>query len=221
LVSDDLCLDVAGLVQVALHEALAATEGGGGLTGGGLEEVSDLVHLIGDLHATSAATEGSLDGDGETELLGEGDNLVGVLDGLLGAGCHRCVGGVGDVAGGGLGTGGAGGLRGWSDPDQALVDDGFSEVGVLGEEAVAGVDSVCTGLACYVNDLVNDEVGLCGSLAAECEGLIGILDERGICVRLCVDGDRGDAFVPGCAENTDCNFTTVGDKYLGDLPGLD
>ena len=47
-----------------------------------------------------------------------------------------------------------------ADPDEAGVDDGLGEVGVLGEEAVAGVHGVGAGAAGDVEQLVDDEVGL-------------------------------------------------------------
>ena len=47
---------------------------------------------------------------------------------------------VGDVPGGDLVAEVDDRLRGGADPGQPGVDDGLGEVGVLGEEAVAGVD---------------------------------------------------------------------------------
>src|SRR5690606_36348834 len=55
-----LRLDVTRLVEVLLHEALAAAEGCDGLAGGGLEQLGDLVELAGDLQAASAAAVGGL-----------------------------------------------------------------------------------------------------------------------------------------------------------------
>ncbi len=86
LVGDDLSLDVARLVEVALDEALAAAERGDGLAGGGVEQLGDLFDGAGDLHAAAAAAEGGLDGDRHAVLLGERDDLVGVLDRVGGAG---------------------------------------------------------------------------------------------------------------------------------------
>jgi len=80
-VGQALGLDVAGLVEVLLHEALAAAEGGDGLAGGGFEQLLDFVELAGDLEAASAAAVGRLDRDWQTVLLGEGDDLVGTETG--------------------------------------------------------------------------------------------------------------------------------------------
>jgi hypothetical protein len=71
---------VARLVEVLLHEALAAAEGGDRLARGRLEQLGDLVELAGDLEAASAAAVGGLDGDGQADLLGEGDDLIGARD---------------------------------------------------------------------------------------------------------------------------------------------
>jgi hypothetical protein len=87
-IREALRLDVARLVEVLLHEALAAAEGGDRLAGGRLEQLGDLVELAGDLEAASAAAVGGLDGDGQADLLGEGDDLVGRRRGR-GAGGER------------------------------------------------------------------------------------------------------------------------------------
>src|SRR5690606_31959759 len=76
LVGENLGLDVAGLVEVALDEALAAAERGDGLAGGRLEQLGDLVDGAGDLQAAAAATEGGLDGHRKSVLLRERDDLV-------------------------------------------------------------------------------------------------------------------------------------------------
>ena len=146
-VGEALGLDVAGVVEVALDEALAATERGDGLADGGVVQVGDLLEGAGDLEAAAAAAEGRLDGDGQAVLLGEGDDLVGARDGVGRAGHQRRAGALGDVAGRDLVAEGAMASGRRADPGQPGVDDGLGEVGVLGEESVAGVDGVGTGLA--------------------------------------------------------------------------
>ena len=85
-VGQALGLDVARLVEVALDEALAAAERGDGLADGRLEQLGDLLEGAGDLQAATAAAVRRLDGDREAVLLGERDDLVGVLDRVGGAG---------------------------------------------------------------------------------------------------------------------------------------
>ena len=74
LVGEDLGFDVAGTVEVLFDEAFAAAEGGGGFTGGGVEEFGDFVDAVGDFHAASAAAEGGFDGDWAAVFFGEGDD---------------------------------------------------------------------------------------------------------------------------------------------------
>ena len=75
-VRQHLGLDVAGLVQVALHEALAAPERGLRLPHGRLVQPRDLLLLARDLEPAAAAAERGLDRDREAVLLRERHDLV-------------------------------------------------------------------------------------------------------------------------------------------------
>ena len=66
-VGEALGLDVPRLVEEALDEALAATEGRDGLARGGVEKLGDVLAVARDLEAATSAAEGGLDGDGEAE----------------------------------------------------------------------------------------------------------------------------------------------------------
>ena len=189
LVGEDLGLDVARLVEVALDEALAATEGRDGLAGGRLEELGDLLDGAGDLHAAAATAEGGLDRDGTPYSLANattssasstGSGVPGTSGAFALAAMWRAVTlSPRSRIDCGLGP----------DPDQPRVDDGLGEIGVLRKEAVAGVDRVGAGLGRCVEQLVEVEVGLRGGLAAERERLIGKPDVRRVGVGFGVDGD--------------------------------
>ena len=86
LVGEALGLDVAGLVEELLDEALAAAERRDGLAHRGLVGVGDLGHLAGDLEPAAATAERRLDRDRQAVLLRERHRLVGVLERVLGAG---------------------------------------------------------------------------------------------------------------------------------------
>ena len=64
LVGQNLGLDMAGLIEVALDEALAAAESRGGFAGGGLVQVRNFLAGVGHLHAAAAAAKSGLDGNG-------------------------------------------------------------------------------------------------------------------------------------------------------------
>ncbi len=215
-VGDHLRLDVARLVQVALDEALAAAERGDGLAGRRLEQLGDLLDGAGHLHAAATAAERRLDRDRHAVLLGEGDHLVGVLDRVGGAGHQRRLRLGGDVARGDLVAEVADRLRAGPDPDQAGVDHGLSEVGVLRQEAVAGVDRVGAGLLGGLQQLAEVQVGLGRGLAAQREGLVGQLHVWGVGVGLGVHRHAGQSRVLGRADDPHRDLTAIGDKNLRD-----
>ena len=155
-IGEALGLDVAGLVEVLLDEALAAPERRDGLACGRLEQFRDLVELAGDLQAAAAAAVGRLDGDGQAELLGERDDLIGGLDRSGCAGGERGADLLGHVAGRHLVTELFDGLGARADPDQAGSLDRARELGVLGEEAVAGMHGIGARTAGDREDLVDD-----------------------------------------------------------------
>ena len=141
-VGQALGLHMAGLVEVALDEALPAAERGHRLTDRRLVELGYLFEGAGDLQAASATTEGGLDGDGQAVLPGEGHDLLGARHRVGRARHQRRTGTLGDVPGGDLVTQVTDGLRRRADPDQPGVEHGLREVGVLRQETVSGVDRV-------------------------------------------------------------------------------
>ena len=143
-----LRLDVPRLVEVALDEALAAAEGGDGLADRGVVQLGDLLQRAGDLQAAPAAAERRLDRDRQAVLLGERDDLVGAR--TPGRRCRATSGAPARCAMCRAVTLSprsriACGRR--ADPGQPGVDDGLGELGVLRQEAVAGVDGVGAGAA--------------------------------------------------------------------------
>ncbi len=98
------------------------------------------------------------------------------------------------------------------------VDHGLGEVGVLGQEAVAGVHGVGAGLRGDVQHLVERQVALAGRVAAERERLVGEPDERRVPVGVGVDGDARQTGVTAGADDPDGDLTAVGDEYLVQRP---
>ena len=101
-VGEHLRLDVAGPVEIALDEALAATESRHRFADSGVVELRDVLDRARDLEAAAATAEGGLDGDRQAVLLREGDDLIGARHGVGGAGHLGCPSACGDVARGDL-----------------------------------------------------------------------------------------------------------------------
>ena len=57
-------------------------------------------------------------------------------------------------------------LWGRTDPDQAGINDGLGKVAIFGQETISGVNSVRPRFLSSIEDLIKDQVRLCGVLAA-------------------------------------------------------
>mmetsp|Transcript_2631 Transcript_2631/g.5507 ORF Transcript_2631/g.5507 Transcript_2631/m.5507 type:complete len:240 (+) Transcript_2631:2607-3326(+) len=141
-VTDNLDLNVARSSDETLDEHRAIAEGGFGLGGSRLEERDQIVHLPHNTHALAAAAHGSLDDDWETHLVDEVDRLLRLGDWAVGAGHHghaslnrglarRCLVGKPVQV-----------FHGGPHKSDAVIGTCGGELGRLGEESVAWVDSV-------------------------------------------------------------------------------
>ena len=108
------------------------------------------------------------------------------------------------------------GLGRRADEGHAPLGDGPGEVGVLGEEAVAGVHAVGARLLDDLEDPLGVEVALGRGLAAEGVGLVGQADVQRVAVELGVHGHRGDAQLLAGADDPDGDLAPVGDEDLGE-----
>ena len=147
-VGEELDLDVARTLDVALAEDRAVAEGRLRLPRSGLERLLELVRLAHDPHPAAAASGRRLDEEREADLR----RLAGGHDG------HPRL--QGDPLRRELVAALAKRLRGRADPGQPGRVHCGREVGVLGEEAVAGMDRVGAGLLRRADVLRGEEVAL-------------------------------------------------------------
>ena len=105
-------------------------------------------------------------------------------------------------------------LGGRADEDDAGLLAGAREGGVLGEEAVAGVDRLGAGLLGDLEDLVHREVALGGRAGAEQVRLVGAPDVRRVAIGLGVDRHAGDAELLERPHHADGDLAAVGDQDL-------
>jgi hypothetical protein len=214
LVADDLHLDVARPLEVALDVALVATEALERLAAGRVEGFGGLVGRAHHAHAAAAAAVGRLDGDGPAVLVAERDDLAGVGEELGGAGHAGDARLLGGDAAAHLVAHHLDRLGRRADERHAALGDRAGEVGVLGEEAVAGVHAVGPAAVDGVEDLLGPEVAVGGGLAAQRVGLVGQSDMESVAVELAVDGDRGDAHLLARTDHADGDLTSIGDEDL-------
>ena len=91
-------------------------------------------------------------------------------------------------------------------------DDGFGEGGVLGQEAVAGVDRLGAGIQRGFDDAVAPEIALGGGRGADMHGLIRLAHEGGVGVGVRIDRDRPYPEPSGGTHDPAGDFATVGDE---------
>ena len=130
-VADHLDLDVPAALDVRLDEDGAVAEGGRRLGLGGRDLGGQVLQRADDPHAAAAAAGGRLDQQRQVRL----GRLLGHLQGRHAGLAHQLLGLD-------LGAHRLDRLRRRADPGEPGRLDGAGEVGVLGQEAVAGVDRV-------------------------------------------------------------------------------
>ena len=145
----------------------------------------------------------------------EGPHLVGVGDEVGGAGDPVDADRFGGLAGADLVPHDLDRLGRGADERDAPFGDGPGEVGVLGEEAVAGVDGVGTTALDGVEDGVGVEVALGCRLTAESERLVGEPGVQGVAVELRVDGHRCHPEFSAGTDDPDGDLAPVGDQDPG------
>ena len=106
------------------------------------------------------------------------------------------------------------GFRSGADPGESGVEYSLGEIGVLGQEAVAGVDGVRSGPCRDVQQFGDVQVGVSRGVPVQAEGFAGGTDVHGIGVDVRIDGDGFQLGVLAGSGNPDGDFTTVGDQDL-------
>lgn len=219
-VTQQLDLDVLGLVEEALDEDGAVSKGALGLGGGTLKGIAQVSLVANNAHTTATTTKGSLDNDGEAIGIGEVLDLFVPLHGALRSGHDGDAALDGQLTGGHLVTQGLDGFRGRAHEDDTGLLDLAGELCVLGEESVTGVDQLDAVLEGDLDNLVSGQIGAHGGVLTALSnhvGLVRLLTVHGQAVLVRVDGDGLQGQLVGGTEDTDGDFTTVGDEDLLEL----
>ncbi len=214
LVADDLHLDVARPREIPLDVHLVPTEERLGLALCAGHRLLDLTRGVDDLHAAATTPEGCLDRHRPPVLVTEGADLVGTGGELDGSGNDRRAAALGRPPARHL-VAHLLDRRWWrSDEDHAEVRDRASEVGVLREEPVAGMDAIRAAAPDDVEDRRGVEIALRRRLATEGVRLVGEADMQCVAIELGVHGDRADAELTSGAHDPHRDLAAIGDEDL-------
>ena len=208
-VGEDLDLDVTRADDGLLDEHGRVAEGAVGLAHGGFECATEFFALVDATHSATATAGDRLGEDGEPDLVGTGEQHldVGRRRGRL---QHGHAGGDRVLLGGDLVSSHLQHVAAGADEGDAVVGSRLGEVGVLGEESVAGVDGVGASFLGDTDDLAHVEVGADRvALLADQVGLVGLETVHRVAILVGIHGHRLGAQLVGSTESTDRDFTAV------------
>ena len=175
LVAENLHLDMLGAGNVALQEHRGIAESIERLVLGFGEQGRKLRGFFDHPHAAATATEGRLDDEWKTDVMGDGERFVRIGDGLLGARQGRHIEGVGQGAGGGLVAHFFQQVRRWSDERYTLAGTGPGEVGIFRQKPIARMDHRDALLFGECDDALDIQIGTDGPLrGVQWIGLVGL-----------------------------------------------
>ncbi len=176
-----------------------------------LDETDIVVRLP---HAAPAAARHRLDHDRIADLLGDLKRLLIALHDAVAARRNRHAGFAGGFARDGLVAHGAdrGGLR-TDELDVAAFAD-LGEMGVLGQEPVAGMDGIDIADLRRADDAIDFEITLLTGGFTDTDRLVGELHMERIDIRRRIDRQRLDPKFLAGADDAQSNLAAIGDEYL-------
>ena len=213
-VGQDLNLDVTGILDEPLDVDGRIGEVLLPLARRGLERTACVVGSVDELHSLPAPSRRRLDDQRVADLLAEHDDALDRSDRLDRARDDRDAGGAHRSAGSGLRPHQLDRGRRRPDPDQAGLLDEAGEPCVLGEEAVAGMNSSRPGAKRGLDEHVAAEVALRGRAWADEVRLVGGAHVRAPPVGLRVDGDAAEPELAQGAKDPDRDLAAVRDEHL-------
>ncbi len=211
-VGEDLRLDMSWGWQVALEDHPVVAEGAGGFASGGLERLGEIILRVHHAHALAAAAGRGLEHQRKADALGFGhERVVGLVVAVV-ARNQRHVGGFHFRLGGGLGAHQVHGLGRGADQGQAGIAQGAREIGVLGQETVAGMDGLCIRFLRRGDDAFDVQVGLARRRGADVHGAVGQADVPGVGIGVGIDGHGLHAQVAAGGDDAAGDLASVGNQ---------
>ena len=214
LVGKNLDFDVARVFEELLDVDTAVAESHSGLALRGLEILFELSLFVDHPHAFAAAARRRFDDDRIADLFGGFDGVGNILDQPFASGHDRHARGDHGRFGGVLVAHLVDHLSRWADELDIRGVAHLREIGVLGKEAVAGMDRVGVGDFGGGDDPRNIEVALSRKRRPDADRLVGIPHVKGVGVGGRIDGHRADAHFAAGVHDPQGDLPTVGYEYF-------
>ena len=213
-VRDDLNFDVPRLLDELLRKHPVVAEAGFGLVGRPLEAVPALVVVMHHAHALAAAPGAGLEHDRIADLASDLHRVVRPLNDVLKARNGVDARLLGNALGGDLVAHAGDGVDAGANEGDAALGQGFGELGVLGEKAVARMHRFRAGRRQGVEQPVDAQIAVSGGRFADPHAFIRRARMKRASVRIGINRDRRDAHPPGGPNDPAGDFPAVGDEDL-------
>ncbi len=211
-VAEQLHLDVARLLDVLLQVNAAILEGALGFLTRGLESGQQRGFIAGHAHAAAAAARRRLDEYRKTHRTGQLERVLFLFNQPFAAGHDRHAGFLGEFARLILVAQSLHRLGRWADELDLAIAAHFSEMGVLRQKAVAGMNGLHIGGLRRADEARNLQIAFRRRGRADADFLIGQIEIRRTAIRLAVDGDRLDAHLLAGANDPQGDLSSIGDQ---------
>ena len=212
MVGQHLHFDVPRVLDVFFEIHVAVAEGGLGLGPRLLQRRLERQVVRRHAHAAAAAAGHRLDQHGKADLVGEAQRFLVAGDHALAAGHDGHAGLAGQIAGRVLVAELGHRLRAGADEVDLAAAADLVEVGVLGQEAVAGMNRLHVadfGGADHAGDL---EIAVGRLRRADAIRFVGQLEIAGAAIALAEDGHRLDAQLAARPDDPQRDFTAIGNE---------
>ena len=213
-VAHHLDFDVARFCQILLDVNRVVAEGRAGFRARGRERYRKIVRVSRHLHASAATTGGGLDDDRKADLGCDAVRLTVFGDCALRTRHDRNTKPLRRALGLDLVAHDADVLGRWADEGDVVGGQYIGKLGILGQEAVAGMNRVGAGDFASGDDLVDVEIGVPRRRRADADAFVREPDMHRIGVGSRMHRHRADAELLGGAQHTQRDFASVGNQDL-------
>ena len=220
-VAGELHFEMARIEDEFLEQDRAVAEGGFGFRFGSSKRGLEILGVVDAAHAAAAAAGGGLDQHGKADPARLAHELGFALVVAVIAGHGRHAGRLRDPLRFDLRAHLLDRSCGGADEDETGGFAALHEVGVLRQEAVAGMDRVRAGLAGGGEDGVDVEIAGACRRRADPDRLVGGLHMRRLCVGVGIDGDGADAEPRAGSHDAERDLAAIGDQDRTDGAGAE
>ncbi len=211
-IAKDLHLDVARFGDVFLHQHIVIAKGCPGLGLGRFQRADKTGRVLDQPHPLATAPGHGLDQHRIADGLRFDLQMPRILIGAVISGHHRHARFLHQMFGRRFQAHGADGARRGADKDQPCRFDHIHEIGVFGEEAIAGVNGLRTCRLGRRNDRVAAQIAFCRGRSADMHRRIGQRDMACARVRVRIHSDAAQAHRFGRLHHAGGNLAPIGNQ---------